>query len=96
MPLDVFFRFEPKPGKNKELLDELTRVIPPSRAEPGCVRINLYESTREPLEYFIHSEWIDEQAFEIHAEMAHTRHFLGQLPELMANPFHAVRTSQIA
>lgn len=96
MPLDVFIRFEPKPGKNKELLDELTRVIPPSRAEPGCVRINLYESTREPLTYFIHSEWIDAQAFEIHAEMTHTRHFRDQLPELMANPFQAVRTSQIA
>jgi len=96
MPLDIFIRFEPKPGKNKQLLEELTRVIPPSRAEPGCVRINLYESTREPLAYFIHSEWTDEQAFEIHAELPHTKYLLSQLPGLMANPFHAARTTQIA
>jgi quinol monooxygenase YgiN len=96
MPLDVFIRFEPKPGKNKRLLEELTRVIPPSRAEPGCVSINLYESTRQPLAYFIHSEWVDEQAFEMHAELPHTKHFLSQLPELTSNPFHAARTIQIA
>jgi quinol monooxygenase YgiN len=96
VPLDIFIRFDPKPGKNKQLLEELTRVIPPSRAEPGCVRINLYESTREPLAYFIHSEWVDEKAFEIHAERSHTKHFLSQLPDLMANPFHAARTIQIA
>ena len=95
MPLDVFIRFEPKPGKQGQLLQELMRVVPPSRAEPGCLRINLYESTRGPLTYFIHSEWVDEQAFEIHAELPHTTHFLGQLSDLMANKFEAARTRQI-
>jgi quinol monooxygenase YgiN len=80
MPLHIFIRFELRPGKNQRLLEELTRVIPPSRAEPGCVRIHLCQSTREPLDYYIHSEWADEKAFEIHAELPHTKHFLSQLP----------------
>ena len=69
MPLDIFVRFEPKPGKQGRLADELMLVPEPTRAEPGCVRIHLYESTREPLAYFIHSEWIDEEAFEEHAQV---------------------------
>ncbi len=96
MSLDVFVRFELKPGRNAEFLEEAMRVVPPSRAEPGCISINLYESLREPHTYFIHSEWRDEQAFNLHAEMPHTKYFLGQLEQLMANPFEAVRTKEIA
>ena len=77
------------------MLEELTRVLEPSRAERGCVAIHLYEATRNPLAWFIHSEWMDEDAFEIHAELPHTRHLLEALGELMANPFQAVRTRQI-
>jgi len=96
MPLDISIRFEPKPGKHEQLLAELHLVIPPSRAEPGCIRINLYESTRQPLTWCIHSTWQDEQAFEIHAGLPHTKHFLSQLDGLLANQFEAVRTTQIA
>ena len=60
MPLYIFARLEPRPGKEIQLLDELMRVVEPTRAEPGCLRIHLYESTRSPLVYFIHSEWTDE------------------------------------
>ena len=77
MPLHIFARFEPKLGKEVQLRDEWTRVLKPTRAEPGCVRIHIYESTRGPLVYFIHSEWIDEAAFDAHAELPHTRRFVG-------------------
>ena len=95
MPLDIFVRLEPKPGKNRQLLDELMLVLEPTRAEPGCVRIHLYESTRPPLAYYIHSEWIDEEAFEIHAELPHTRRLIESAVDLITHPFQAVRTTQI-
>jgi quinol monooxygenase YgiN len=94
MPLYVFVRFEPKPGKELQLREELMWVVEPSRAEPGCRRIHLYESTRGPLTWFIHSEWIDEAAFDAHAELPHTRRFLEAIDDLLANPFQAVRTKQ--
>jgi quinol monooxygenase YgiN len=96
MSLHIFIRFEPKSGKSQQLLEELTRVIPPSRVEPGCVRINLCQTTHEPLACYNHSEWVDEKAFENHAQLPHTKHFLSQLPDLMANPFLTTRTTQIA
>jgi quinol monooxygenase YgiN len=45
--------------------------------------------------YFIHSIWVDEAAFEAHAELPHTRRFMGAVEDLIANPFQAVRTIQV-
>jgi quinol monooxygenase YgiN len=95
MPLYIFARFEPRPGKRAELLDELRRVSEPTRDEPGCTRVNVYESTRDPCYFFIHSEWIDEEAFEVHARQPHVIRFLGLVDELITHPFHAARTKQI-
>ncbi|MGA2736391.1 MAG: putative quinol monooxygenase [Bryobacteraceae bacterium] len=95
MPLYIFARFEPRPEKELQLRDELTLVLEPTRAEPGCVRIHVFESTRGPLAYFIHSEWVDEAAFDAHAELPHTRRFVGAVVDLIANPFQAVRTKRV-
>jgi quinol monooxygenase YgiN len=95
MPLYIFARLEPKPGKELEVRDELNLVLEPTRAEPGCVRIHLYESTRGPLTYFIHSAWIDEAAFDAHIELPHTQRFIAAVENLIANPLQAARTEQI-
>jgi quinol monooxygenase YgiN len=95
MPLYIFARLEPKPGNELQLRDELMRVLEPTRAEPGCIRIHVYESTRGPLTYFIHSEWIDEPAFDAHVEMPHTQRFANAVGDLIAYPLKAVRTKQI-
>jgi quinol monooxygenase YgiN len=75
--------------------DELARVLAPTRAEPGCLRIHLYESTRAPLVYFIHSAWIDEPAFDAHAALPHTERFAGAVEGLLTHPLQALRTKQL-
>ena len=80
MALYVFVRFEPRPGKELQLRDELHRVLEPTRAEPGCLRIHLYESTREPLVWFIHSWW--------------TERFAAAAEPLLIHPIQAVHTRQ--
>ncbi len=96
MPLHVFIRFEPITEKRQQLHDELILILEPTRAEPGCARIHLYESTRDPLAFFIHSEWIDEAAFDTHAQLPHMKRFLGLVGDLITHPLQAVRTKQIA
>ena len=86
MPLYIFARLEPRPGKEAQVRDELMRVVDPTRAEPGCVRIHLYESTRGPLVYYIHSEWIHEAAFDAHIELPHTRRFAAAVDNLLTHP----------
>jgi quinol monooxygenase YgiN len=96
MPLYIFARLDPKPGKELQLRDELMRVVEPTRGEPGCVRIHLYEAMGSPLTYFIHSEWVDEAAFDTHIQLPHTVRFAAQVENLITHPLQAVRTKQVA
>jgi len=95
MPHYTFVRFDPVPGKEQQLRDELLRVLEPTRAESGCLCIHLFESTRGPLTFFIHSEWIDEAAFDAQAKLRHMTRFLGAVGHLMTNSLQGVRTNRI-
>src|SRR5579863_7566899 len=95
MSFHFIVRFEPLPGKEAAFRDELLRVNTPSRAEPGCLRIDVYESLREPLVFAIHSEWVDEASFELHAILPHTVRFLEAAAKLLAHPVQGLRLHQI-
>jgi len=56
--------------------EELLRIVEPTRAEVGCLTINAFESLREPVVFAIHSEWVDEATFDLHAQSPHTVRFL--------------------
>jgi len=95
MALFIFARLEPKPGKELQIRDALERVLDPTRAEPGCIRIHIYESVRGALTYFVHSVWIDEAAFDTHIELPHTQRFVAAVEDLLTEPLVAVRTRQL-
>ena len=95
MPMHFFVRFEPKPGKEDEFRQALLRVNGPSRAEPGCIAIVVFESIHPPCVFTIHSEWVDEAAFEIHAKLPHTVEFLTAAKELLTQPVQGVRSQKI-
>ena len=77
------------------LREELLRVTGPSRDEAGCLRIDVFETIREPVEFAIHSEWIDEAAFELHATLPHTRRFVAAVENLMSHPLQGLKMHQI-
>jgi len=88
-------RFEPQPGKEAAFREELLRVNGPSRAEPGCLRIDVFESLREPVVFAIYSEWVDEAAFELHAALPHTVRFLAAAESLLTHTVQGLRLRQI-
>lgn len=96
MPIYTFVRFDPIPGKEQQLREELLAVLAPTRAEVGCLTIHLFESARPPLTFFIHSEWQDEAAFDAHAKFPHMVRFLSLVRTLISNPLEGVRTNRIA
>ena len=87
--------FEPLPGKEKEFREELLRVVEPSRAETDCLSIHAFESLREPFRFAIHSEWVDEVAFELHAQKPHTVRFVRAARELLIHEVQGLRMRQI-
>lgn len=95
MSLHFILRFEPLPGKEAEFRDELLRVNGPSREEPGCLNICVYESIREPILFAVHSEWVDEAAFDLHATLPHTVRFLAAAEKLLSHPVKAMRMRYI-
>ena len=96
MSIHFFVRFEPRPGKEMGFREELLRVIEPTRAEIGCVAIHAFESLRPPLVFAIHSEWVDEAAFELHAQLPHTVRFLGAAEKLLTHPVQGLRSRELA
>jgi quinol monooxygenase YgiN len=88
-------RFEPQPGKEAAFREELQRVVGPTRAEAGCLAIHVFESLREPFSFAIHSKWVDEAAFDLHAQLPHTVRFLGAAKELLTHPVQGLRSREI-
>jgi quinol monooxygenase YgiN len=78
-----------------EFREELLRVVEPTRAETGCLAIRVFESLREPFVFAIHSEWVDEAAFELHAQLPHTVRFVGAAEALLTHPVQGLRSREI-
>ena len=95
MSLHFFVGFEPLSGKEEEFREEVLRTVEATRAESGCLAIRLFESIREPLVFAIHSEWVDEAAFESHAKLPHMVRFLGVADKLLTHGVQGVRTREI-
>jgi len=70
-------------------------LLGPTRAEPGCIRIHLYEAVRQPLILYIHSEWVDEVAFDAHPKLPHMTRLLSLVSGLTTHSVKGIRTKQI-
>ena len=92
LELFIFARFHAREGQQGEVEVALREEIPQARAEPGCLEIDAYRSTRDPRLFFIHSRWIDERAFDTHAEMPHTVHFIRGIEPLIDHALDVNRT----
>jgi quinol monooxygenase YgiN len=95
LSLHVMVRFEPLRGKEAAFREELLRVNGPSRAERGCLSLDVFESVREPFVFAVLSEWVDEAAFELHASLPHTLRFLEAAETLLTHPVKGLRLRHI-
>ena len=96
MELTIFARFHARDGQEAALAAALREQVPGVRPEPGCLAIAAYRSLRDPRLFWIHSRWIDEAAFEIHAELPRTQRFVEVTQALIDHPFDAARACAIA
>jgi quinol monooxygenase YgiN len=92
MGLFIFARFHARDGQEDAVATALRDEVPLARAEPGCLAHDAYRSTRDPKLFFIHSHWIDEAAFEAHANLPHTVRFLERVQPLIDHELDVTRT----
>jgi quinol monooxygenase YgiN len=95
MELSIFARFHARPGQAEALAAALREVVPPSRAESGCLFIEAYRSIQDADLFHIQSRWIDEPAFEFHAGLAHTVSFLARVQPLIDHPMEVSRARRL-
>lgn len=95
MELFIFARFHARPGQECAVADALRDVVAPSRGEPGCLGIEAFRSIRDPQLFYVHSRWKDEAAFEAHAGLPHTRHFVERVEPLLDHPLDVTRAMPI-
>ena len=93
--LFIFARFHAREEKQEAVAAALRDEVKSSRAEPGCIAHNAYRSTRDPRLFFIHSRWVDEAAFERHAEMPHTVRFLERVQQLIDHELDVTRARPV-
>ena len=91
MPFFIFARFHVHEGRVAEAAAALHDVLAPTRAEPGCLSIDAFAATRNLRLFYIHSRWVDEAAFDLHATLAHTVRFVETMTPLIDHPFEATR-----
>src|SRR3984893_19427982 len=92
---DVFVRLHAREGEERSVEQVLRDVLGPSREEPGCLSFHLFRSMRDRRAFYIHSRWMDEAAFQRHAELAHTKRFLERVDALLEQPREVARTEMI-
>ena len=97
MELIIFARFHARDGQQTAVEAALREVTSITREiEVGCIAIAPYLSVRDPNLFFIHSRWVDESAFELHATLPHTVRFLERVQPLIDHPLDVNRTNVLA
>lgn len=91
----VFVRLHARAGEERAVEEALGEVIGPSRAEAGCLSFHTFRSLRDRRLFYIHSQWVDEAAFQEHARLPHTVRFLKRVDALVDQPRDVARTERI-
>jgi quinol monooxygenase YgiN len=91
MELVIFARFHSLEGQEEAVAAALREVSGPTQAEPGCLFQKAYRSIRDVRLFFVHSRWIDEAAFDLHAKLPHTVRFVAKVQVLIDHPMDVNR-----
>ncbi|MGB6482327.1 MAG: putative quinol monooxygenase [Candidatus Acidiferrales bacterium] len=93
--LFIFARFHARERQEDAVEDALRNVVVPSRQEAGCLGIHAFRSTGDPRLFYVHSKWIDEAAFELHARLPHTMRFLERVEPLLDHQLENVTRMEV-
>jgi quinol monooxygenase YgiN len=80
-------------GAEEAVADAMRDMLPPVRAEAGCLAIDVFRAVRDPRLFYVHSRWIDEAAFDLHALLPHTLQFIARVEPLIDHALDVTRTA---
>jgi quinol monooxygenase YgiN len=95
MELFIFARFHAREGREGEASAVLRDQAKHVRDEAGCLAIDIFASVRDPHLFYLHSRWIDQAAFDRHAELPRTVQFVKRIDSLIDHPLEVTRSSRL-
>ena len=95
MELHIFARFHASPGSEGRMAAVLREQTAAVRLEPGCLFIQACGSARDPAQFFIFSRWVDEPAFQVHADLPSTDRFIATMESLSDRPVEVNRSRPV-
>ncbi|MGB2591635.1 MAG: antibiotic biosynthesis monooxygenase [Candidatus Acidiferrum sp.] len=95
MEQDVFVRLHAREGEESVVEQALEEVAKASREEPGCLSMDTFRGIRDRRMFYIHSRWVDADAFQRHAELGHTVRFLDRVDALLDQKREVTRTEKM-
>jgi quinol monooxygenase YgiN len=72
----VIARWSAKAGEEGAAAAVLSKLIPATRAEPGCLIYQAHRDPDDPRVFLLYEQYADEDAFQAHTESAHFRRYV--------------------
>ncbi len=78
-PIFCFSYFTAKEDCLKELIDALTSLIEPTKAEAGCLQYDLVQDTKDPNFLIMVEKFSSKQALDEHVAQPYISHFVDNI-----------------
>jgi quinol monooxygenase YgiN len=88
----IFATFKPKAGLYQEALSVLRELPEPTRAEPGCLRFDLFAGEDRPTTLHLYEIFVNAAAIDEHRRTQHYQNYRASIEPLLEVPPHAIRT----
>ena len=88
----IFATFQPKAGLYREALSVLRDVLGPTRAEPGCLRFDLFAAEDRSTTLHLYEIFVNAAAIDEHRRTQHYQIYRASIEPLLEAPPHAIRT----
>lgn len=75
-----------KPGREQELGRRMAQLLAPTRAEPGCLAYDLFQSTEDPGVWVLIERWRSVADLDAHVRTNHMGAFLARSAEVLEGP----------
>ena len=84
--ITVIARVKAKPGKEEDVLKELSSLIAPSRQDAGCLNYELHRSASDPASFMFHENWASRELLDRHLDKPDLQAALARLSAWVAEP----------
>jgi quinol monooxygenase YgiN len=84
--LTVIATVQAKPGKERQLEQELFLLVPFTVEEQGCINYDLLKAVEIPGKFVFYENWESKQDLDRHLASEHVRSFLTRADGLLASP----------